>query len=78
MSWIRPPDAALAEPYWQSLRSGVLAIQRCTACGRYRHPPSPICPHCRSFDHEWAAVSGRATLHTFTVVHHPVHPILTA
>jgi uncharacterized OB-fold protein len=65
------PDDA---PYWQFCRERTLRIQRCTACGLHRHPPGPCCPRCGSFEHEWAPVSGRGSVFSWTVVHHPVHP----
>jgi uncharacterized protein len=70
---IRPSDDVLQEPFWQGLAAGKLLIQRCTACGTWRHPPSPICARCRSFDAEWVPASGCATLYSFTVVHRAVH-----
>jgi uncharacterized OB-fold protein len=35
-------------------------------------PPSPFCPGCRSQAVEWLELSGRGTIFTYTVVHHPV------
>jgi hypothetical protein len=46
-----------------------LLLQRCSACGAWRHPPSPICPQCLSDAYEWIAARGRGTVYTFTVVH---------
>jgi uncharacterized protein len=78
VSWIRPSNEALAEPYWRGLAAGKLLIQRCADCGDYRHPPSPICARCYSFDHSWFEVSGRGSVFTFTIIHHPVHPLLSS
>ena len=76
MSYIRPSLDALEEPFWSYIQKGRLSIQRCAACGQFRHPPQPICARCSSFDDEWVEVSGQATLYSFTVVHHPVHPAI--
>ena len=38
--------------------------------------PAPICFACHSAATEWAPLSGRGTVYTYTVVHHPVHPKL--
>jgi uncharacterized OB-fold protein/acyl dehydratase len=48
-----------------------LLIQRCTACGRLRHPPEPMCPQCQSL--QWDAVesSGRGVVYSFVVNHYP-------
>ncbi len=35
-----------------------------------------MCPHCHSLRFGWAVMSGRGVVHSFTVVHHPVHPSL--
>jgi uncharacterized protein len=51
-----------------------LRFLRCRQCGYWLHPPSPICPACLSKDLGVEAVSGRATLHTFTVNHQPWYP----
>lgn len=74
---IRPTAAVLREPFWAELARGRLCLQRCAACGRYRHPPGPVCAGCRSFDSTWVPASGDAMLHSFTEVFHPVHPCLS-
>lgn len=56
------------QPFWEGCTRGELLLQRCTACGAYRHPPSPICPHCLSDQHAWLPASGRGTVYTFVVV----------
>lgn len=33
-----------------------------------------MCPNCNSFEYEWARMSGRATLYSFTIVHRPTLP----
>jgi uncharacterized OB-fold protein len=57
--------------FWEGLARGVLLIQRCARCGRLQHPPAPACPACHGFEMEATAASGRGTLHSFAVVHHP-------
>jgi uncharacterized OB-fold protein len=76
MTHIRPSDEFLAQPYWRHLAAGTLQLNHCSACDAFRHPPCPVCPKCRSIGNDWAPVSGRAVLHSFTTIHHPVHPIL--
>jgi uncharacterized OB-fold protein len=39
-------------------------------------PPGPFCPRCRSQALDWPELSGRGSLFTYTVVHHPVLPVL--
>jgi len=57
------------QAFWTGGRDGRLMIMRCASCIRYHHPPSPICPHCRSAHIAAEAVSGRATVASFTVNH---------
>ena len=59
-------------PWWQAAAEHRLVVQRCTACGRTRLPPAPVCPECRSADAEWQEVSGRGEVYTYTVVHRPI------
>ncbi|RKT87017.1 Uncharacterized OB-fold protein, contains Zn-ribbon domain [Saccharopolyspora antimicrobica] len=51
-----------------------LVIQRCRSCEELRHPPGPCCPHCRSFEWDAVEASGRATVHSYVIAHHPPHP----
>ncbi len=69
-----PERSELAGPYWAAARERRLAIQRCLRCDTYRFPPEIACSHCGSGDYEWATVSGRATLYTWTVAHPPLLP----
>lgn len=56
--------------FWTRGATGVLAICRCTACRTWIHPPLPVCPDCGA-DAAPEAVSGRGSVHTFTVNHQP-------
>jgi uncharacterized OB-fold protein len=60
--------------WFEAAAEGRLVIQKCSACGTLRHPPGPACPECRSFDWEAIDSSGRAVLHSWTVIHHPQDP----
>lgn len=40
-----------------------LLIMRCRDCGRFHHPPKPICPQCWSWQLEPTPVSGRGVIH---------------
>jgi acetyl-CoA acetyltransferase/uncharacterized OB-fold protein len=55
------------EWFWTSGSDGKLRIQRCVDCSSFVHPPTPICPVCRSRVWEPAEVSGRATVVGFTL-----------
>src|SRR5439155_881308 len=58
-----------SERFWRACREGRLEITRCRACGWYVHPPRPVCPRCQGRDVCWEAVSGRATVVSYTVNH---------
>ncbi|HEX2384032.1 MAG TPA: OB-fold domain-containing protein [Acidimicrobiales bacterium] len=60
--------------FWTSGEDGKLRFLRCQQCGYWLHPPAPRCPSCLSKELDVEAVSGQATLHTFTVNHQPWYP----
>jgi hypothetical protein len=65
-------------PFWDGCRRRQLLVQRCTGCGTFRHPPSPVCWRCRSFAHAWTPVSGRGMVFTYAVVRRAFLPELAA
>jgi uncharacterized protein len=66
-----PSPTRDTQPYWDGLNRGKLLIQKCGGCGKLRHYPRPLCDSCYSFEVEWVEASGRGTLHSWTVTHHP-------
>lgn len=68
-----PHPSDLSAPYWKSLRDGVLSLQRCAGCGRFRHYPRLVCANCYSLEVDWVAASGRGEVHSWTVAHHAFH-----
>jgi len=67
------PDASSA-PFWDAAARHELRVQRCTDCGRRRHPPRPMCPTCHSFQHTFERVSGRGRIWSWVIAHPPVLP----
>jgi len=65
---IAPTVTPDTQPFWDGCARGELLLQRCSDCATLRHPPSPICPHCRSARAEWIPAGGRGTVYTFTIV----------
>ena len=63
-----------AGPFWQGTARGELLVQTCADCGRRRLPPRPLCPACRSVQHQWVPLSGRGTIWSFVVAHPPLLP----
>ena len=68
---VLPTTEELSGFFWTSGADGKLRFLRCTSFSYLIHPPAPICPKCHSRDAEPAVVSGRGTLHSFTVNHQP-------
>lgn len=56
--------------FWEHCAARELRFQRCCGCGRFRHPPAPACPRCRSFDSDWVRAEDEAELFSFTIVHY--------
>jgi acetyl-CoA acetyltransferase/uncharacterized OB-fold protein len=59
------------EWFWTSGKDGRLRVQGCDDCKTLVHPPTPICPACRSRNWSPVEVSGRATVVGYTVNHQP-------
>jgi len=60
--------------FFEGLKQGRLLIQRCASCGVLRHPPRPACAECHSLEWDTVESSGRGTVFSFVVVHHPQIP----
>ena len=73
---LRPrPATNLDNAFWfEAAREQRLVVQRCSSCGTLRHPPGPCCPECQSFDWDTVEASGRGTVYSYVVAHHPKHP----
>lgn len=63
--------------FWEGARAGELRIQRCASCGVLRHPPRPACGACGSLDWDTVASSGRGSVYSYVVHHHPPVPGFT-
>lgn len=75
MSLILPDvEDPVAGPFWEGCAVGELRYQTCADCGRFRHPPRPMCPHCQSLDSTWQVAGGRGTIWSFVIAHPPLLP----
>lgn len=61
-------------PYWTAAKRHEFLLQRCEACGHYRHPAGTSCPSCLSDKLTWVKASGRGKVYTWTVFHQVYHP----
>ena len=73
MRMIPDPIGHSAE-FYAYLAQGELRLQKCSACGTFRHPPRLRCAACGSAEVEWALASGRGRVFSWTVTHRPVDP----
>ena len=64
---IPEPDEVSA-PFWDAAAREELRIQRCRRSGRFMHPPQRLCLCCGEDDLEFAPVSGKGTIYSFTVM----------
>ena len=74
---ITRPDPLVTEDsefFWAAAAESRLVAQRCGSCGKLRHPPRPMCPHCHSLEIEIQELSGRGTVYSFAILHHPQNP----
>jgi hypothetical protein len=73
--WLLPDlDDETSAPFWAGTARGELLVQTCSSCGHRRMPPRPMCPVCRSLEHQWVASSGAGTIWSFAIPHPPLLP----
>lgn len=68
---IEDQDAA---GFWAAAARGELCVQACGDCGKWRMPPRPMCPHCRSISVVWVPTSGRGHVWSVAIPHPPLLP----
>ncbi|MGH1561416.1 Zn-ribbon domain-containing OB-fold protein [Mumia sp. DW29H23] len=64
-----PSDLPPLTAYDQLLTDGVLAFQRCAACGAAVFTPRTICPTCGSTELAWEPSAGLGTVYSATTLH---------
>jgi uncharacterized OB-fold protein len=62
-----PPLTERTRAYWTGGADGRLLIARCESCATYVHPPRPACPRCACTAVTPTPVSGRGTVHSYTL-----------
>lgn len=58
------------QPFWDAAARRELVMPRCAACRRWRWPPTPFCPGCRSQALDWLP-AGSPRLYSYTIVRQP-------
>jgi uncharacterized protein len=71
-----PYADAITQPFWDAALEGHLVAPRCTRCGTFVLPPQPFCFGCQGQEFAWIDLPGTGTIYTFTVVRHPLSPLL--
>lgn len=70
----RPPAGRDFAFLYEGFQARKLLVRRCSGCGRYMHPPGPMCAQCGDRDWRVCESTGRGTVHTYTVHYHPPIP----
>ena len=71
--WALPALDPQTRPFFTS---GAIRIQVCRSCNTAQHPPDDVCHACQGMEFEFRDSVGLGTVHSYIVVHHPVHPAL--
>jgi len=69
-----PRPSPLTQGFWDAAARHELVAQRCAACRTWRHYPQVRCPACTSDAWAWERLSGRGTVHSFSIAHQAFHP----
>lgn len=64
-----PRMSAFTQPFWEGLAGGQWQTTCCQACGKFTFPPKPICPHCWKDNMQWAELTQRGILYSWTRIH---------
>lgn len=75
MPTIAPEPTEISQPFWDACCEGRLVMQACEDCGELAFYPVRMCPHCGGGRLDWQEVSGRARIHSLTVVMRPSAPV---
>lgn len=70
----RPMHPELTKPFWEAAKRHELVMPRCKTCDHLFFYPREECPRCLSTNLEWAKVTGRGRLYSYTVVRQPANP----
>jgi uncharacterized OB-fold protein len=73
-SVIPPVIDADSAGWWEGVRRGVITLQQCGACRRFRFPPLPSCPYCGCRESEETTASGLGRIYSWVTVHRSLAP----
>jgi len=69
-----PSATILDRPYWEHAQRHELALQKCSDCGQFRYPASPVCPECDGAKYDWTRVSGKGCVISWVIFHRCYFP----
>lgn len=73
-SFVPKPEWLVLDWHHACLAADALTIQRCSDCGRWRHPPRRFCADCASRASSFEPVSGTGTVISQAVSHRSMDP----
>jgi uncharacterized protein len=69
-----PVKTPTSAPFWDALAKHEIRIQYSPSSDEYVFYPRILAPRTLADDLEWRVISGRGTLHTYTIAERPVAP----
>ena len=69
----RPVIDPDSREFWRAAGRGILELSRCTACGRWEHPPQENCAKCGTVT-QMEPSSGIGVVYSYIVLHHNTIP----
>jgi hypothetical protein len=60
--------------FWDGVAERKLLLQKCSACGQLRQPPSVMCGACNALEWETLEACGRAKVYSWILSRHPTEP----
>ncbi|MBI2764751.1 MAG: Zn-ribbon domain-containing OB-fold protein [Chloroflexi bacterium] len=69
-----PEPTPASQPFWDAAREHRLVIQRSKQTGKYVFYPRVVSPYGAADELEWAEVSGRGTVYSYTVARRATGP----
>ncbi len=64
-----PQSDPVTAVFWESVKAHEMKIQRCNDTGKYFFYPRGMSPFTLSSNISWEPVTGKGTVHAFTIVH---------
>src|SRR4051794_38587921 len=75
MPHVVPPNVGHDDEFfWNGVKEDRLLLRKCAKCSRLQHPPSPMCPNCGSLEWDVQEATGKGTVHSWILSHHPTQP----